>query len=194
MAITIKELREAIHSGIRASSRKYSKWSRGWTLADSGVEGLIVAEIAAAVHKEQSKDEILLLEVPYDTCLQWSGATPKGRKLGTFKGKRADIALFNTNGQTKYIIEVKRTLSKRELHKDLKKLCDAIAKCAKPEDGNLRRAFLAACATSEAKVESAERWTREFFDSNDSAHTPRTVCVWGESYGEGYSICIEIVP
>ena len=118
-----------------------------------------------------------------------------GRRLGTFKGrKRADIALFNVNGQTKYIIEVKRTLIKRELRKDLKRLCDAIAKCSGQEDGNLRRAFLAAFATSKARFKSAERWTREFFDSNDSAHTPHRVCVCGEPCGEGYSICIEIVP
>lgn len=111
----------------------------------------------------------------------------------TFKGKkRADIALFNVNGQTKYIIEVKRTLVKGELQKDLKRLCDAIAKCAKQEDGKLKRAFLAVFAPSEAGLEGARRWTQEFFDGNDSAGT--THRVWEEPYREGYSICIEIVP
>lgn len=196
MAMRISQVHEAVHSGIRNSSRKYANWSDGWTLTDSGVEGLMVAEIAACVNKEQSKDESLLLEVPYNTCQKWSGARPKGRKLATFKGRRrADIVLFNGNGQTKYIIEVKRTLSKAGLQKDLEKLSHAMAKCAKQQNGKLKRTFLAVFATSETRYLSAKKWTQRFFDHGDSAGAKLrdfTHKTWRERGTSVYSMCIEI--
>ena len=191
MSLKIADAHHAIHAGVRKSSKKYSDWSPGWTLTDSGVEGLLVAEIAAAVHGLQSPVESLLLEVPYDKCQQWSGARPRGRKLDTFKGKRADIALFNGSGQTKYIIEVKRRLYKaKTLHTDLTKLCDVMAKCASQQGGKLKRGFLAIFHQGKdyAKV---ERWTERFFDSGkaNAALADFDVRSWNARF---FSICIEV--
>lgn len=199
MAITIKDVHDAIHSGIRGASRRYLKWSRGWTLADSGVEGLLVAEIAAAVSKKQAVGESLLLEVPYELCLRWSGARPQGRRLSTFKGQRADIALFNNDGQTKYVIEVKRALTRKTLSQDLTKLADAIAKCSKQEDGKLKRAFLAVFlqCKSDVRLNNAKRWTDDFFESRAGQHVlthePREQKHHRNAYST-YSICIEVGP
>ena len=197
MAITIDEVREAIHKGIRGASRKYAQWSRGWTLTDSGVEGVLVAEIAAAIHTMQAREESLLLEAPYEKCLEWSGATPqRGRRLDTFKGGRADIALFNGDGQTKYIVEVKRTLNRRTLRNDLTKLTDAIAKCSKQKDGKLMRAFLAVFLQSAGEVglNNAKKWSNEFLERSGGQHHFEHRGPWQEQDKNAYSICIEVAP
>ena len=192
MAMTIGDVRDAIHTGIRKSSKTYSDWSLGWTLTDSGVEGLVVAEIAAAVHRRQSKGESLLLEVPYEICLKWSGARPKGRRVDTFKGKkRADIVLFNGRGRTKYVIEVKRRLYNKKslLLADLTKLRDVIDKCALQEGGTLKRGFLA--VFHQGKTDSVKQWTKDFF-ADDRINARLTENTWRKSGGNYSSICIEV--
>ena len=191
-AIKIGDVCDAIHTGIRKSSKTYSDWSLGWTLTDSGVEGLVVAEIAAAIHRRQSKVESLLLEVPYDFCLRWSGARPpRGRRVDTFKGrKRADIVLFNGKGRTKYVIEVKRRLYRKSLLlADLTKLRDVIDKCALQKGGTLKRGFLA--VFHQGKTDSVKQWTKDFFD-NDRISASVTENTWRKSGRNYSSICIEV--
>lgn len=45
MAIKRDQVVAAIHAGIRSASDTYWKWSLDWTLAQSGVEALMVVEI-----------------------------------------------------------------------------------------------------------------------------------------------------
>ena len=110
MPITRKKIIESIHAGARAANKKYAKWSDGWWLDDSGVEYLLVCEIAGQIHKNQSKRESLLLELPFEKIQQWSGARrPPGRPATVLRGaNRMDITLFNSEEKTKFIIEVKR--------------------------------------------------------------------------------------
>ena len=157
--VAITKIHDAIHSGIRKSSKTYSKWSNGDTLKSAGAEWLLVMEISAAVHRLQSEEESLRLEVLYNDCRALSGAaTAPGRPRSTFKGtKRADIALFNGNGETEYVIEVKRVPQHDGLHKDLRKLCDVVDKCSLQEGGTLQRSFLASSKRGIAVVSDSRQ-------------------------------------
>ena len=149
--IAIPEVHDAIHAGVENASNKYLKWSRGRkTLYDSGVEGLIVAEIASQLYKRAQRlghDDSIRWEVPYTKVQKGSGAKPKGRKVETFKrNKRADLVVFNSSWKPKYVLEVKRRFYGRKdlIAKDVERLADVANKCGKLEGGTLKRGFLAA--------------------------------------------------
>ena len=142
--IAIPKVRDAIHAGVKEASIKYLQWSRGWTLQDSGVEGLLVSGIASKLNERLGRDDSILLELPYTLVQRWSGASPKGRRVETFRGrKRADLAVFNAKGRTKYVIEVKRKWVQKQVAQDIERLCSATNKCAQSEGGKLMRGFLA---------------------------------------------------
>lgn len=112
--LTQKQIVSAISKGTRNANEKYKKWTGGWSLLDSGVESLIVSELADVLNCLQSKKDSLLLEVQFNWIRDWAGARTRGRLPSAIKGgKRADIALFNSNGQPVCVIEVKRKWKKR---------------------------------------------------------------------------------
>lgn len=174
MAIRIADIHEAIHKGVREANKDYRNWSRGWSLADSGVEGLLVSRIAKRIHRYQSEEESMLLEVPYKTCREWAGVNPpQGRPVSTFNGKkRVDIALFNGDGRTKYIVEVKRQIAgKSLLYDDLYRISEIIKQCSRQKAGTMQRAFLAILAThrkgSTVKINNIKRWVKDFIDQDN---------------------------
>ena len=194
MALTIAAVGEAIHRGIRNASDKYAKWSGGLTFENSGAEGLLVAEIASALHRQQKAPERLELEVRYKDLLDRSG-TPLRRAQDTtvFSGNaRADIALFR-HDELRYIVEVKRTLAwEQHLTDDLQRLVDAVAACGWP-DGTLRRCFFAAYLPGTLlKISNNEKRTSEFFDATDTATGDFVSRVWGDPPQS--SICIKVAP
>ena len=200
MAIKITDIHDAIHKGAKEADKDYRDWSRGWSLKDSGVEGLLVSRIAKMIYAYQSEEESILLEVPYKKCKEWAGVNPApGRPVQTFKGtKRVDIALFNGNRRTKYIVEVKRLVTgKIALHDDLNRICKAIERCSKRNDGTMRRAFLALLVThkkgSEIKTNNIRGWIKEFIGGYDGRVGVKvTRKCWDRSdYGHS-SIAIEV--
>lgn len=167
--ITIPAVRDAIHTGIKEASDKYLTWSRGWTLHDSGVESLLVSEIASQLYKRIRRTEgrdSILLEVLYSSVQKWSGAKPKGPKVGTFRGnKRADLVVFNTSEEPKYVIEVKRRLyTKDRIVEDIEKLCHVTNKCGTSEGGSVKRGFLAAFDKRANKYSLSRREMTEQFE------------------------------
>ena len=108
--LTREKIIEAMHDGSLTASEKYEKWSRGWTVFDSGVEGILVAGIAEALHDSQRNSGSLLLEVHFKDIQEWSGASrPPGRPRSTLRGaNRMDIVLFNDQECPICAIEVKR--------------------------------------------------------------------------------------
>ena len=167
MAIRRHEIVEAIHAGTKTANGNYKRWSRGWTLKDSGVEGLLAVEIARKLHKNLSKSESLLFEVPFKTIIEWSGAPTVGRKLTTLKGtKRPDIVLFNRDGRPTCVIEVKRQVVTRgQIERDLDRLRDIVSKCAKQKGGTLKRGYLAIFRQGPSKT--LRRWIDEYFELNE---------------------------
>ena len=141
--LTRKEIIEAIHNGSLNAAEKYEKWSRGWTVFDSGVEGILVAGIAESLHDSQGNYGSLLLEVPFKEILEWSGADQRGRPRSTLRGsKRMDIVLFNDQERPICAIEVKRTWNRKECFEDLERLRDLVDKCSHQKGGSLKRGFL----------------------------------------------------
>ena len=195
MPLTKDEVHRAIHEGIRDASNDYSSWSGGWTLADSGVEGLVTAGIATAIHIRQSNRESLLLELPYDLCQQWSGASrPRRRPPKALERKvRADIALFNSNNLTKYVIEVKRMPTMERVHADLERLCAIVHKCA---GGMLRRGFMAIFHKGRDD-DNIQDWISFFNTGNAKAVLGPVTRGWWESPSPDdellFSICVEVV-
>ena len=53
MPITRKKIIESIHAGARAANEKYTEWSKGLWLYDSGVESLLVCEIAEQLYQSR---------------------------------------------------------------------------------------------------------------------------------------------
>lgn len=156
---------EAIHAGTKAAYRSYELWSDGWTLKDSGVEGLLAVEIARKLHAKMASTESLLFEVPFTKIIEWSGAPTVGRKLNTLKGrKRPDIVLFNYAGKPTCVIEVKRQVAKKSLARDLDRLRDVVSKCASQKGGSLKRGYLA--IFHQGPTENLRKWIDEYFESN----------------------------
>ena len=186
--MVIKSVHVAVHNGIIRARKKYSNWSNGQTLWDSAVEGLLVTEIAAAVHRKQTDDEYLLLEPSYDLCEQRSEAVLYGPTPAVLKDSRADIALFNRNDQTEYIIEVKRKVSRKRLREDLVRLCTIVDRCASHRNGRLKRGFLAIYHEG-GNYDNIRQWTKRFFRANAKVVRSRYSMVTRDGFS---SICIEV--
>ena len=136
MAITIDQIHESIHAGARAANEKYMEWSKGLWLYDSGVESLLVCEIAEQLYQDQSDTERLWLELSFGDILDIFKVRSPGR---INRNQRVDIALLNRDSLPKFIIEVKRTWSNDLVRDDLDKIKSLlrIRKCL------LSRGFLA---------------------------------------------------
>ena len=86
----------ALLKGVTRANAKYERWSNGWWLTDSGVEGLLVASISEELSKILAKGESLLIELAFEHIQEWSeAARPRGRPPRVLTGKRrADIVLL----------------------------------------------------------------------------------------------------
>ena len=140
-----KTIRKAIFAGTRSANVKYEKWSDGWWVTDSGVEGLLVSAIAERLGSLQSERESLVMELPFSNIVDWSGASRRpGRPPATLRGiNRADIVLFNGNGKPVCVIEVKRMWDRARCFADLARIRDLVLQCNRQNGGSLRRGFLA---------------------------------------------------
>ena len=179
--------------------RNYHQWSSGWTLKESGVEGLLVAEIARKLYGSLSSTESLLLEVPIARIQKWSDAPPpKGRTLETFKGrKRADVVLFNGHGRPICMIEVKRHVYReKDVIDDLTRLSDVLRKCARQHSGTLQRGFLV--IYDSRQNDTVKSWIDSFFRGNPDHvvrrdYTEESVRNWPVS-PVPRSIVVEVTP
>ena len=104
----------------------------------------MVANIAMALRTRQHEHESLLLEAPFEEICYWSGASrSRGRRRKVLEGKRrADIALFDRNDRSVYVVEAKRTWNRRTCFKDVERLLALLNECAKHKDGTLKAGFL----------------------------------------------------
>ncbi len=175
--LTQKEIIEAIHNGSLTAAEKYKEWSGDWTIFDSGVEGILVAYIAKALHESQGNSESLLLEVPFKYIQEWSGASrSRGRPPGTLKGgNRMDIVLFNALRWPTCAIEVKRAWDpglektwESEVNgnclKDMRRLHDLVVSCSHQKRGTLARGFLTVLLQeSDKKKEKIKNFVRGKF-------------------------------
>lgn len=145
MPNTKEDIRDAILQGIRKANVDYEKWSRGWWVIDSGVEGLMVASIARQLNLKLSEDEFLLLECPFQYVRERSEANqPLGRRPKTVAGsKRADIVLFDGKCRPTWVVEVKRRWDRGQCFKDLERIRDLVRRQGSLRTGSLKGGFLA---------------------------------------------------
>ena len=126
MPITRKKIIESIHAGARAANEKYTEWSKGLWLYDSGVESLLVCEIAEQLYQSQSNTERLWLELSVGKILDiFKVPIPQEAN----EHQRVDIALLNRNRQPTFIIEVKRDWNNRFVRNDLDKIRSLVQNC-----------------------------------------------------------------
>ncbi|MXW91224.1 MAG: hypothetical protein F4114_02520 [Rhodospirillaceae bacterium] len=159
MPISERQITNAIHSGICAANEKYEKWSKGCWVTDSGVEGLMTAEIAEAINKKQSKDESLELEVAFKHIRTCSTANiARGRRPTALnENNRADIVLFNCDYQPTCVIEVKRSWDYNNCWLDLQRICALVDRYSSNKQGYLDNGFLAMLiAKREGRINSPE--------------------------------------
>ena len=144
MAITKAGVVEAVLSGIARGNTKYEKMTGGSWITDSGAEGFMAANVAEALTKVLGSGESLLIEAPFDQIQEWSGAArPRGRPREVLRGnRRADIALFNRQGRSKCVIEVKRSWNRSTCRHDIRRLLALLHACAGERNGSLKFGML----------------------------------------------------
>lgn len=145
MATTKAEIEGSIHGGILDANRRYANWSNGYLVKDFGVEGVIVACVAASVHKKQTEKESLWIEVPFGDII--SMARTEGHVRGRppellANQNRADIVLFNARDQPTTVIELKRFWSRQPCIVDLERIGGLVERYNHANGGTLRRGFL----------------------------------------------------
>ena len=145
MTITRQKIIKSIHKGISTADLKYEKWSHGSSVIFSGVESLVVANVAEALNECQGPSECLDLEYSFSKIKDASGAKiRRGRKPRTLKGgNRVDIVLFNSYDKPTCAIEIKRTWNSEQCIKDLRRLRDLIRTYSHKRGGSLRRGIVA---------------------------------------------------
>ena len=155
MTIARDAVVHAVLRGIASANSKFEKWTKGSWVSDYGVEGFMVAHIAAALRREQDEGESLLLEAPFEEIREWSRAARRpGRPRQVLQGnRRADIALFDRRDRTVHVIEVKRGWNRQSCFRDVKRLMALLNVCARQRNGSLKHGFLALPI-----IEWAETW------------------------------------
>lgn len=140
-----RAIRDAILTGIQTANVEYEKWSNGWWITDSGVEGLLVAAIAKKLHAELLRGESLVMELPFSDIQEWSEARrPRGRPREMLRGaKRADIVLLDEKERPTCMVEVKRFWERNGCFHDLTRIRDILRLCENQQAGSLKRGFLA---------------------------------------------------
>ena len=140
-----KSISNAILTGIQTANVEYEKWSNGWWITDSGVEGLLVAAIAKKLHAELLRGESLVMELPFSDIQEWSEAQrPRGRPREMLRGaNRADIVLLDERGRPTCMVEVKRLWERNGCFHDLTRIRDLLLLSENQQAGSLERGFLA---------------------------------------------------
>ena len=159
-----KAIRSAIFAGIRAANVEYEKWSNGWWVTDSGVEGLMVSSIAKRLSSRQNDRESLVMELAFRYILERAGATrPRGRPTRALRGGNlADIVLLDRDERPACVVEVKRMWDQTGCFRDLNRIRELVLQCNRRHDGSLRRGFLAVMLVeTDATREMAEQGIRE---------------------------------
>ena len=144
MTIARKAVVDGILRGIASANSRFEEWSRGAWIPDYGIEGFMVAHIAAALRKKQNASESLLIEAPFEEIRECSGASRSpGRRRKVLQGKRrADIALFDRQYRSVYVIEAKRKWDRSTCFRDIERLRALLDLCAKQKNGTLKAGFL----------------------------------------------------
>ena len=160
MTITKEAVIKAVHRGITTANSRFEEWSKGSWVSDYGVEGFMVAHIAAALRKEQDEGESLLLEAAFKEIREYSGTDRRpGRPQKILKDRnRADITLLNQGDRTVHVIEVKRSWdNKKRCFRDIERLLALLEACARQKSGSLKYGFLALPIVESAKTRSEVR-------------------------------------
>lgn len=202
--MTKKDIIRAMQEGTRIANEEYLEWTRGWSIGDSGVEGHLVSVIARKLRKYQDDDESLLMECPFSSIREWSGAgRPRGRPPAVVSdSNRSDIVLFNKNGMPTCVIEVKRKWATESCFKDLRRVNELVKRCSHQWNGSLRRGFLAVYLEKRQSVDDEPRRiqklvSEEFFGGEKIGFrfhesTPYTKeDIYGNTWGFA-CLCIEI--
>ena len=156
MTIAKDAVIKAMLRGMTSANSSFEKWSNGSWVCDYGVEGFMVAHIAAALRKEQNKDESLLLEATFKEIREYSdNPRPPGRPRKVLKDRnRADITLFDQDYRTVHVIEVKRKWEKQRCFRDIERLLALLEVCARQRSGSMKHGFLALPIVQTAKTRS----------------------------------------
>ena len=192
MAITKKEITDALHRGVRTASNNYGKWSGGLTLAESP-EYLIVVEIARNIRKKLGEFEYLRFEMQYADMLAGADFVQgPGAPLKSIKGgQRADLVLLKSQHQPTCAIEVKKNPDHSDILKDLGRLRDVVYACRTNEA--IKHGFLSIYKSRNA--ESVVHTVDKFFDNRDRVRVKRpNIETWGSADEMEASIVIEVTP
>ena len=139
-------LSDAILKGVHSANVEYEKWSRGWWVTDSGVEGHVVSSVSRSLSKVVFAEEgSLAIEVPFRYIQEWSGANrPRGRPREALRGRRrADIVVFDRSERPICVVEVKRYWARTTCFADLERVRALILRCGEQRGGSLKCGFLA---------------------------------------------------
>lgn len=159
MGVTRAGVESSIHAGIQDANRQCAKWTNGYLVKHFGVEGVVVACVAASIHRKQTKRESLWIEVPFSYIKERAKArVPRGRPPALLANRnRADIVLFNARDEVTTIIELKRSWSRRPCVNDLRRIGGLVVRYNHANGGTLRRGFLGLSLATPATTTNTAR-------------------------------------
>ena len=216
MATTRSLVAKVALGAINSANVKYEMWSKGWWVGDSGVEGLMTANIAEALALIQENDESLVMELEFQYIVSESGVKLTKENIEALgPNRRVDIALFDRSGAPAFVIEVKRLWTPSDCYSDLKRLRDLIRTLSTKSGGSLKSGFLATMLAKKAttNLTAVERIEQEFYKIEEGLessfdHKEQTIkCYFStarkypQEYREAHSqqewasaaICIEVL-
>lgn len=136
---------DSILTGMSLANVTYEKWSNGRWLTESGAEGLMVSSIAGRLSTRRNAGESVVVDLPFRSILEWSGADrPCGGRAG-IDGRRklADIVLLDRRKKPACVVEVNRAWNRRSCFADLAGIRDLVIRCNDRDDGSLKRGYVA---------------------------------------------------
>ncbi|WP_162240025.1 hypothetical protein [Methylobacterium sp. Leaf106] len=125
------ELIEAVLDGIIDANDFYEKISNGFSINDSGIEGVLQTKITEAIYDALSQnpdgslnEEFIVMEYPFKEIFEQSGAKKvRGAIPQLVDGaKRVDIMIFDKKERPIIPIEVKRNAATVGFAKDAKRI------------------------------------------------------------------------
>ncbi|MHC2018786.1 hypothetical protein [Methylobacterium sp. CM6247] len=141
------ELIDAVLDGIIGANDFYEKITKGFSINDSGVEGILQTKIAESIYDSLLKDnegnldeEFIVMEYPFKKIFEQSGANKiRGAIPQLVDGaKRVDIVIFDKKERPIIPIEVKRNAATVGFAKDAKRILGVLKRSDTLSSGSVK--------------------------------------------------------
>lgn len=192
------EIENAILDGVVFANRDYERWSGGWWLTDSGVEGILqvrIANVLADRIEGNGGGAYVWLEDNLRKLFHNANQTLKKTRrsdLAIGGGTRPDISVIGKQDEVLATIEIKRNWNEKLALKDIARCRDLVTVFGASGSGELRSAHFGAFVACESPkfdggpldtlCKDTEAAITSLLDSTHG-HRPSGAYRWGMKFG-----------